>query len=115
MEQGPDLYENQELPVTSGEVDYILLTHAHIDHSGNIPLLVKRDFPERSLQHLQRQICAISCCVTAHIQEFEAEMEKPEGKTKRGTGIRTDLYGCRCGCGDQTSGTCGLRSEDYIV
>lgn len=32
MEQGPDLYENQELPVTSGEVDYILLTHAHIDH-----------------------------------------------------------------------------------
>ena len=26
MEQGPDLYENQELPVTPGEVDYILLT-----------------------------------------------------------------------------------------
>lgn len=25
-------------------------------------------------------------------------MEKPEGKTKRGTGIRTDLYGCRCRC-----------------
>ena len=44
MEQGPDLYENQELPVTPGEVDYILLTHAHIDHSGNIPLLVKKGF-----------------------------------------------------------------------
>ena len=40
MEQGPDLYENQELPVAPGDVDYILLTHAHIDHSGNIPLLV---------------------------------------------------------------------------
>ena len=44
MEQGPDLYENQELPVTPGEIDYILLTHAHIDHSGNIPLMVKNGF-----------------------------------------------------------------------
>ena len=32
MEQGPDLYENQEIPVTAGNIDYILLTHAHIDH-----------------------------------------------------------------------------------
>ena len=29
MEQGPDLYENQEIPVASGDIDYILLTHAH--------------------------------------------------------------------------------------
>ena len=47
MEQGPDLYENQELPVAPGDVDYILLTHAHIDHSGNIPLLVKKGFSGR--------------------------------------------------------------------
>ena len=67
MEQGPDLYENQELPVAPGDVDYILLTHAHIDHSGNIPLLVKKDFPGRSLPHLQRQIFVILCFVTAHI------------------------------------------------
>ena len=30
MEQGPDLYENQELPVAPGDVDYILLTHANV-------------------------------------------------------------------------------------
>ena len=32
MEQGPDLYENPGLPIAATEVDYVFLTHAHIDH-----------------------------------------------------------------------------------
>ena len=35
MEQGGNVYENAELPVSYAQIDYVLLTHAHIDHAGN--------------------------------------------------------------------------------
>ena len=37
MEQGADLYENQEIPVNAATIDYVFVTHAHIDHSGLLP------------------------------------------------------------------------------
>ena len=44
MEQGADIFENQEIPVNPNDIECVLLTHAHIDHSGLIPLLYVNGF-----------------------------------------------------------------------
>ena len=38
MEQGADIYEKQEIPVNPAIIDGVFITHAHIDHSGLLPL-----------------------------------------------------------------------------
>ena len=92
MEQGPDLYENQKLPIADAEVDYILLTHAHIDHSGLIPLMCKHGFKgEIVTTFATADLCNIMLRDSAHIQEFEAEWRNRKAK-RSGEKLYEPLY-----------------------
>ena len=74
MEQGPDLYVNQELPVNAAAIDYVFVTHAHIDHSGLLPLLYNHGFRGQIFcTTATSQLCNIMLKDSAHIQMFEAE------------------------------------------
>ncbi len=81
MEQGADVYENQDLPVQASEIDYVLLTHAHIDHSGLLPLLYSHGFRGTVLTTpASCDLCDIMLKDSAHIQMFEAEWRNRKAK-----------------------------------
>ncbi len=74
MEQGQNLFENQEIPVNPAELDYVLLTHAHIDHTGLLPMLYAKGFRGRVFATKATvDLSAIMLRDSAHIQQFEAE------------------------------------------
>ena len=88
MEQGINVFENVPLPVSEAMIDYVFLTHAHVDHSGLLPLLYARGFRGRVYAtEASTQLSSIMLRDCAHIQLMEADWKNR--KAKRSSTIET--------------------------
>ena len=81
LQQGRDEVDNRSLPFAPGSIDYALITHAHIDHSGRVPMLIKNGFQGRILTtRLTAQLMSIMLQDSAHIQESDAEYKNRKNR-----------------------------------
>jgi len=66
--------KNRSFPFNPADVDAIILSHAHIDHSGNLPTAVKKGFSGLVLSTFAtRDLAAIMLPDSAHIQKYDTE------------------------------------------
>lgn len=73
----------EPLPFDPASLDAVLLTHAHIDHSGALPLLMRQGFQGRIwTTAASAELCGILLQDTAHLQEEEARFRNRHGATK---------------------------------
>ncbi len=85
MEQGVNPFENAPLPVNESMIDYCFLTHAHVDHSGMLPLLYAKGFRGQVyMTDATADLCSIMLQDCAHIQEMEAEWKNRKAKRSNG-------------------------------
>lgn len=73
----------QPFPVEPGTIDAIVLTHAHLDHSGFIPALCREGFKGKIYcTHATMDLCRILLPDSGHLQEEEADRANRYGYTK---------------------------------
>ncbi|HEV8263163.1 MAG TPA: MBL fold metallo-hydrolase, partial [Burkholderiales bacterium] len=73
----------ERLPIDPRSVETVVLTHAHIDHSGYLPLFVKNGFRGKVYcSGATRDLCEILLPDSGHLQEEEAEVANRRGFSK---------------------------------
>ena len=73
--------KNLRLPVPAADLAGVVLSHAHIDHAGRLPLLVKEGYSGTVWSTAAtRDLCAIMLADSAHIQEKDAEFLRRRGR-----------------------------------
>ena len=86
MYQGGDRDEMQNhepFAYDVNEIDFMLLTHAHIDHSGRIPKLYNEGFRNKIYAHKATcDLCTLMLPDSGHIQEMEIEWKNKKRKRK---------------------------------
>lgn len=83
---------NDSFPFIPATIDYLVLSHAHIDHSGRIPLLYKRGFRGRIIATPPTiDLCNIMLLDSGFIQEQEAQWENKKLE-RQGKDLKEPLY-----------------------
>ncbi len=109
MEQGINLFENEPIPVPVSELDSVLLTHAHIDHSGMLPVLYRNGYQgEIHCTEATARLCGIMLLDSAHIQESDAEWRSRKNQ-RSGREAVEPLYTID----DAAAAIAGLQSHEY--
>jgi len=83
---------NRSMPFAANEIDAVILSHAHIDHSGNLPSLVRAGFDGCIYStSATRDLCAYMLADSAHIQENDVKFVNKRRK-KQGKKLFEPLY-----------------------
>lgn len=92
---GRELNEENAEPFgfNAADIDFVLLTHAHLDHCGRLPLLVKRGFRgEIITTAASRELARVVMLDSAHLQEAEAQYQARKGARRGESGVTSPLY-----------------------